>query len=674
MRRPAPPRSMLRVRVCAALLLSLAIFVPATPGGAQIVTVPAFPVANGGVMSGGDLAVDDVDGMMFFGAELQIFDPDQPYGLIGRYGPLGALGPYQREDRGGKAVLAPAVSARSAGGFATIWRETPSVYETRSRVLGRFLDDAGQPVGHVIELSANEYYAGPHAVLGLAKAAVFAWWTSDPVEVRTRIFGTDGREIGAPIEVGLSSSFAKVDMARLPSGAFVVGWGTRVNGAAHGGAGARVISALGIPEDLVISLSEESELVRVAVDRTGQVLAMLGGRNRNDGGGYTELWVRRVLLDGTPLEAESLVATGPVDALLRGDLEFDWNGNLYVAWVDAKHTAGPAMARTYGVDGLPLGPPVAIGLEGAYDLRTARLSDGTFLNGFGRPSNTEVTANVTSLCVPGTSVCGDGVQDLLCERCDAGLSNSDTTPDACRNNCRTAHCGDGTIDSGETCDDGNRTDCDGCSRDCVLELGLGCGDGIALPACGELCDDGNAEAGDGCTPACVPERIPGGGKPATDCHTEWSIDNATNTPRYDEGGYISGVQSCVDDDPRCDHDGGVPGSCTFAVAVCVNNSNIPTCTPEFRIQSWDLRKPSASRALHDPTSAAIRDVFAATVPATVVGPDARDLCSPFSLVPVPLKGSPTKPRAGKLVLSSRATLYSNVKDSDKVILICRPTP
>ncbi|UCF34440.1 MAG: DUF4215 domain-containing protein [Phycisphaerales bacterium] len=66
-------------------------------------------------------------------------------------------------------------------------------------------------------------------------------------------------------------------------------------------------------------------------------------------------------------------------------------------------------------------------------------------------------------------------------------------------------CGDGILDPGEECDDGNNEDGDGCSATCELE-GY-CGDGILDP--GEECDDGNNEDGDGCSAECELEE-PGG--------------------------------------------------------------------------------------------------------------------------------------------------------------------
>ncbi len=47
--------------------------------------------------------------------------------------------------------------------------------------------------------------------------------------------------------------------------------------------------------------------------------------------------------------------------------------------------------------------------------------------------------------------------------------NSDTLPDHCRTDCSPARCGDGTLDTGEQCDDGNTVAGDGCDPLCQLE-------------------------------------------------------------------------------------------------------------------------------------------------------------------------------------------------------------
>ena len=94
-------------------------------------------------------------------------------------------------------------------------------------------------------------------------------------------------------------------------------------------------------------------------------------------------------------------------------------------------------------------------------------------------------------------LCGDGIVNAACgEECDP------PAPDVCSNLCtREVGCGNGIVDPGEACDDGDADDCDGCTTRCTAPTG--CGDGIV---CGnEACDDGNATACDGCSPTCEVE-------------------------------------------------------------------------------------------------------------------------------------------------------------------------
>lgn len=132
--------------------------------------------------------------------------------------------------------------------------------------------------------------------------------------------------------------------------------------------------------------------------------------------------------------------------------------------------------------------------------------------------------------------CGDGLRTMM-ERCDDG---NDVDGDGCSAECidepgficyvgmpcRPTLCGDAYAEfdyatrTGETCDDGNRTDGDGCGADCEAEPGFYCdpwGGGCFPTECGngaiegdiyyglgESCDDQNDVAGDGCD-ECVAE-------------------------------------------------------------------------------------------------------------------------------------------------------------------------
>lgn len=93
--------------------------------------------------------------------------------------------------------------------------------------------------------------------------------------------------------------------------------------------------------------------------------------------------------------------------------------------------------------------------------------------------------------------CGNGFIDGG-EQCDDGNS---VNVDACSNACRISVCGDAIVQLWEQCDDGNRVDGDACSNDCKSPA---CGDGVIQA--GEECDDGNQANADGCTNACKNPR------------------------------------------------------------------------------------------------------------------------------------------------------------------------
>ena len=57
-------------------------------------------------------------------------------------------------------------------------------------------------------------------------------------------------------------------------------------------------------------------------------------------------------------------------------------------------------------------------------------------------------------------------------------------------------CGNGVVDAGEECDDGNTNSADGCTNSCTI-----CGNGVVTAP--EQCDDGNLTGGDGCEPSCI---------------------------------------------------------------------------------------------------------------------------------------------------------------------------
>lgn len=131
-----------------------------------------------------------------------------------------------------------------------------------------------------------------------------------------------------------------------------------------------------------------------------------------------------------------------------------------------------------------------------------------------------------------TSLCGNGIIDPG-ETCDDGNTKQG---DGCSSTCqveydwpppwpcdgfciRMTYCGDARLDGSEQCDDGNITSGDGCSASCQIEEGWRCPviGRRCEPICGdklvrgyETCDDGNLKDGDGCSAYCLIESGDGG--------------------------------------------------------------------------------------------------------------------------------------------------------------------
>jgi MYXO-CTERM domain-containing protein len=117
-------------------------------------------------------------------------------------------------------------------------------------------------------------------------------------------------------------------------------------------------------------------------------------------------------------------------------------------------------------------------------------------------------------------------------------------------------CGNGTVEAGEGCDDGNKTDGDGCSSTCMVEVGDTCGNGAVDP--GEQCDDGNTTGGDGCSANCTSEDTTGPvcGNGVVEGSEECDDGNADNTDAC--------KSTCVKNtpgDPGTPDDGDASGDC-----------------------------------------------------------------------------------------------------------------
>lgn len=156
--------------------------------------------------------------------------------------------------------------------------------------------------------------------------------------------------------------------------------------------------------------------------------------------------------------------------------------------------------------------------------------------------------------------CGDGViqnpnDEGINEVCDDGnTSNNDQCSADCLHICPSGsswngsicvtppECGNNIKETGEECDDGNTNNGDGCSSTCTIEVPPPvCGNGIKEGT--EECDDGNLTSGDGCSSECslenVPDPICGNGT----VETGESCDDGNST-NYDQCSYNC-LNSCI---------------------------------------------------------------------------------------------------------------------------------
>ncbi len=120
-----------------------------------------------------------------------------------------------------------------------------------------------------------------------------------------------------------------------------------------------------------------------------------------------------------------------------------------------------------------------------------------FVPRFSKTDNFKVKANAMG------PVCGNGIVEAG-EQCDDGNTvNGDGCSSTCQLENPPAVCGNGILEAGEQCDDGNTVNGDGCSSTCQIETPPPvCGNGIV--EAGEQCDEGaaNGQPGSDCSATC----------------------------------------------------------------------------------------------------------------------------------------------------------------------------
>jgi fibro-slime domain-containing protein len=187
--------------------------------------------------------------------------------------------------------------------------------------------------------------------------------------------------------------------------------------------------------------------------------------------------------------------------------------------------------------------------------------------------------------------CAFGSRCIDVRDCDA-LSDAGLVGDAgCMTPPKPVVCGDGFIDVGEACDDGNATGGDGCALDCSsIDVNFACptpgaacvstmlcGDGIVTGT--EQCDDRNTASGDGCSSGCALEAGWVCPVPSVSCNAAACGD-----------GRVAGAEDC-DDGNTADGDG-CSASCTLQ-ATTVSVAPTTSSTGSTKIVNWTCGSPGA---------------------------------------------------------------------------------
>ena len=333
---------------------------------------------------------------------------------------------------------------------------------------------------------------------------------------------------------------------------------------------------------------------------------------------------------------------------------------------------------------------------------------------------------VSQTCVPGTpapETC-NGIDDDCDGQIDQGLGSTTCGVGACTRtvqNCVNGvpqTCTPGTPGTegpagSPSCTNGIDDDCDGLTDASDPGCQNVCGNGFVDP--GEQCDDGNTVSGDGCSATCQSELIPGGSSVATDCTQEWQ---AALVPARNSKGMPMNRQTCTDGDATCDVGPAGDNACTFHVKLCFNVTERRFQCAANDVATVQLSAPrtATDRANRDALETALKDLGGSVRGVcTNRGPkrgqacaadgdcdsalnsgngvcgrrlvvfqpplSATDRCTDFAPITVPLKQIRGTFAAGTKTLKLTASPSNDLvtgrrrpKDTDSLKLVCKPRP
>ena len=425
---------------------------------------------------------------------------------------------------------APATASDGAGGAVVVWDGASGADD--HGVLARRYDRRTAALG--LPVQVNTTLAGtqrwPRVVSGPAGDFAVVWSSLEPgAALRLRGFDATSAALGTDVAISLMPPVeAHPGLARAPDGSLVVVW--EAAGLISGGR----YSSAGAPLDAIFTASQAgtgmSERPDVALAPGGDGLVVWRGvltgkvsttailaRPLSGGPIGTQVTVDPVITD---------VQRGPqVAAFAGGGFIVTWSGYEEVDDTTATRVFGARYAggqivddSAFELDTPPastvLDPAVAADAASNYlvvwqqdgRIRGQRFwSDGR-LQGPSFPVSDTVDPTVQDAS-PAVSIAGTG--DAMVVWRQSQVSGASTVLAR-----QLRRCGNGNLDPGEECDDGNGVDGDCCSASCRLEPdGQACSNGNACTTGGTcsagvchggtavVCDDGNPCTADACDPA-----------------------------------------------------------------------------------------------------------------------------------------------------------------------------
>lgn len=272
-----------------------------------------------------------------------------------------------------------------------------------------------------------------------------------------------GGSVGSPFAVS-TAHWAETPAVGALAGTYLVTWSEYAGDHTQADLFGAVYASgsLGGARTLVVN-SHYQGMPAVATNGTSYLVAF--SDTRNEGAGYQyDLYGTHVAADGSPLELDGFAISSGLGHQYHASLAS--NGfDYFVAWDDERN----ATPDVYG------------------DL----VHDST----------TSVANGVASNAVANEAVTSIGYNASAHAYLIAFTSASVNAPAATAVKARLIReCGDGVLQAGETCDDGNLTNGDGCSAACAIEAGYTCS-GAGPGTCADI--DECATANGGCNQLCT---------------------------------------------------------------------------------------------------------------------------------------------------------------------------